>query len=616
MITEWRVSGFKSATESVTIDLPGITILVGANSSGKSAIIQSILMMAQSIGDRNQGRQVVLNGRFTRLGDYSEIKSTAAAATSRVSVGMTVDVAQLIQAAGEDRFAARLLYIADQAGEKTSKLEYTATIDKGNEDGIRSLLSPRITSSHLRMHGQEPSELFVEAAEENREARAEGLLGVGYDPRTVGSLIAGLDYRVRTCSGMLEQSRYQDADSRPVGAMMSSWIPTSLVVSYDSVQEEVSRLARELVGLTGNKQGIEKLKKTMTQSRIDAVFDMVEESIKKAPSPIKDLAKVVMQPPKTLDKLLQCLPFLSMSPTGGTQQRNIQADLQSVLRGTTPPIVTLGRVPVKSTGAAIVDMQMGRWFRYLGPLREAPRSLYPVAIGVDADDVGVRGEFTASVLDLQKDAPVRYISAVDYVALGHRSQAASASLQTAVVDWLSYLGILDDLRTADYPSGLGHQLQVAPTGSGGSLRSLTHVGVGVSQVLPMLVVCLLAPAGSFVVLEQPELHLNPAVQSKLGDFLVSQMLCQKRILLETHSDYLITRIRLRCAEWPDDSLSSKVAVYGVEAGPSGSTYRRVGISKFGASEGDWPKGFFDVLPTESSQIIRAAIRKKSGEAGQ
>ena len=50
---------------------------------------------------------------------------------------------------------------------------------------------------------------------------------------------------------------------------------------------------------------------------------------------------------------------------------------------------------------------------------------------------------------------------------------------------------------------------------------LTSVGVGISQVVPVIVMCLLAPPGSLVLLEQPELHLHPALQQRLGDFLLA-----------------------------------------------------------------------------------------------
>ena len=49
---------------------------------------------------------------------------------------------------------------------------------------------------------------------------------------------------------------------------------------------------------------------------------------------------------------------------------------------------------------------------------------------------------------------------------------------------------------------------------------LNAVGVGISQILPILVMGLLAPSHTLLLIEQPELHLHPSVQARLGDFFM------------------------------------------------------------------------------------------------
>lgn len=81
----------------------------------------------------------------------------------------------------------------------------------------------------------------------------------------------------------------------------------------------------------------------------------------------------------------------------------------------------------------------------------------------------------------------------------------------------------------------------------GVSRDLTAIGVGARQLLPVVALVLGVPSRSVVLLEQPELHLHPAVQSRLADFL---MFAREdiRILVETHSEYLVSRLRRRLAE--------------------------------------------------------------------
>ncbi len=83
---------------------------------------------------------------------------------------------------------------------------------------------------------------------------------------------------------------------------------------------------------------------------------------------------------------------------------------------------------------------------------------------------------------------------------------------------MKYLDIADMVNTSD-EGKFGYGLKVRVEG-GAMPHDLTHVGVGVSQVLPIVVMCLLANRDTTIVLEQPELHLNPKVQTRLADFFL------------------------------------------------------------------------------------------------
>jgi AAA15 family ATPase/GTPase len=75
MITEWKVSNFKSIREETELSLGPLTIFAGANSSGKSTFIQSILLVAQTLANKVSSRSVVSNGAFTSLGQFDDLKS-------------------------------------------------------------------------------------------------------------------------------------------------------------------------------------------------------------------------------------------------------------------------------------------------------------------------------------------------------------------------------------------------------------------------------------------------------------------------------------------------------------------------------------------------------------
>jgi len=76
MITKWKLANFKSVKDETTLDFAPLTIFAGANSSGKSTLLQSILLISQTLSDKDPTRQVVLNGQFIQLGEFSDIKSS------------------------------------------------------------------------------------------------------------------------------------------------------------------------------------------------------------------------------------------------------------------------------------------------------------------------------------------------------------------------------------------------------------------------------------------------------------------------------------------------------------------------------------------------------------
>ena len=89
----------------------------------------------------------------------------------------------------------------------------------------------------------------------------------------------------------------------------------------------------------------------------------------------------------------------------------------------------------------------------------------------------------------------------------------------------------------------------------------------------------------------------------------------KQIIIETHSEYLINRLRRRMAEDEDDTLATDVQIYFVEREYGKSSFRSVSFTEYGAAL-EWPKGFFDEGPTEAQLIMEAAMRKRRRKRSQ
>jgi hypothetical protein len=135
----------------------------------------------------------------------------------------------------------------------------------------------------------------------------------------------------------------------------------------------------------------------------------------------------------------------------------------------------------------------------------------------------------------------------------------------------------------------------------GARVSHRDIGIGISQVLPVVVIAT-AATNSLVMVEQPEIHLHPALQAELGDLLVeSAMKRGNTLLIETHSEHVLLRIQRRIRETTVGKLpvgvtpltTRDVQVVYVEPTKSGSRVLSMELDEDGQLVTPWPGGFFE-----------------------
>jgi hypothetical protein len=134
--------------------------------------------------------------------------------------------------------------------------------------------------------------------------------------------------------------------------------------------------------------------------------------------------------------------------------------------------------------------------------------------------------------------------------------------------------------------------------------SVSHrdVGIGVSQVLPVLVTAY-SSKDKLLAIEQPEIHLHPALQAELGDVLLDAALTDagNTLLVETHSEHLLLRIMRRMRETFEGELPDgvpavrpeDVMVLFVEPDGEKSIVREMPLNERGELVKAWPGGFFE-----------------------
>lgn len=135
-----------------------------------------------------------------------------------------------------------------------------------------------------------------------------------------------------------------------------------------------------------------------------------------------------------------------------------------------------------------------------------------------------------------------------------------------------------------------------------TIVSHRDVGIGVSQVLPVLVGAY-ASQKQIIAIEQPEIHLHPALQADLGDVFIQSALGEgkNRFLIETHSEHLILRVMRRMRETSNGDLPKgvpqvtpkDVCVLFVQPKGTSSAVRHLELDEEGQLLDAWPGGFFE-----------------------
>jgi len=138
--------------------------------------------------------------------------------------------------------------------------------------------------------------------------------------------------------------------------------------------------------------------------------------------------------------------------------------------------------------------------------------------------------------------------------------------------------------------------------------SIQNVGSGVSQVLP-IITQLIVSENNFILLEEAEQNLHPEAQANLADMIITFSQQRRRILVETHSDHLINRIRLRMIT---DEIQPGAKIYFAQIEEqNGTKLKEMQINDKGEFIMDKiPDGFFDQPQKDTLKIIKAIRDKK------
>lgn len=227
---------------------------------------------------------------------------------------------------------------------------------------------------------------------------------------------------------------------------------------------------------------------------------------------------------------------------------------------------------------------------YLGPLRRKPERDYvwnktrPGDLGIDGFG-SINALFSSAFIKAKDDGE-------DIIA--------------GVSKYLARMGVAERLEVRQLGHSTRYEIVVHRDGVEANLRD---VGIGISQVLPVLTLAYYVPVGSTILLEEPEIHLHPLAQSVLAELFVEISNERKvQFIVETHSEHLFRRMQTLLAK--EKVTLKNCAMYFVERNGADAKLLRLEANEYGTIN-NWPPKFFGDAMGEAREQAKARAERES-----
>jgi predicted ATPase len=642
MLKSWFIQNFKPILDSGDLPLAPVTVLAGRNSSGKSSLIQSILMITQTLSSRILDRALLPNGPIIQLGTFEDILSEQTNLRT-LEIGFELEMETEKEGTqpltntsirpAEDQLASRFstdiksvkisaqFRSATNNGTSTSAIEASkVTIESVSLDV--TIFQRQLPYHHLTLFTEDETDTLFDFRMDIKRLSPEELKKF---TKNVSPEYSRLIPYATTESNYLGEFTLKSTSSHthtlePSLITFSHFLPRRLTRKYKLGERLKIRLLK-IVGLAlevSHDKNLKKLIEDFFKGTPEAYTNSITfpDSAREA---IADLCQIyhISNPFSgyTLNEFV--FWYLSLEPHNIKKVliNEFKDIITQVISGQTPQFgkdvrgleIVSNNIYAESLEKAVdqVTQFFTSKIRYLGPLRAYSQTAQKFAPTSELDDVGPKGEYAAAVYDANQNAVIQWYNPLT-------DKIDCNTLKVALDTWVHYLGVADEVQIQMAgQSGVSWQIVQK---KGDKARPLTAVGVGVSQILPIIVMGLLAPSHTLLLIEQPELHLHPKVQARLGDFFMGLAKCGKQCLIETHSENLISQLRYHIVQ-AGGQEKSDCLIYFVDQDERGAArFHPIEISPQGNIL-NWPDGFFDETMLQEDRITAAALKKRAKKSG-
>ena len=518
-----EIENFKSYVTKQCIDISDLSVLLGANSSGKSTALQALLAMKQTMECNSPDEELLLSGKYVALGDFDDVISDRTKEYFNFAI------------------------ILEQTGDYESAVEgdcfKISWCFKRGEDRISAVLDQLdITYENLNLSFKRAENglyhMFIDDERSAFSAKIHNLLFVDYI----------LHYDKDINNKAFELLNVVSKMVMPKKVITS---PTDIPVAIEAIDDFYFQLfgkiqeAKADIRNESFKEDVKALASRL-QALIDRYGDLVYPGFAAIPRAMSNTVKIMilnMTMPilKNYDNL-EKLIIEHEQIISEYEESSKKVEDYSEIYELGANIFNLFNVDDEKKDqytqikyaldfyASFYQNIISKIF-FVGPIRETPQGLYNIGFETIPKYVGPTGAYFASVLLHENKKERNYI-----LPAGNEI----CTLSDALAAWMVHLDIASSVYV-DKRNSFGFSVSVENMERVKS--DIMNVGIGTSQVLPVLISVLLSEPGEILIFEQPELHLHPYSQSRLADMFTEFCRCGRKIILETHSEYFLLRLR-------------------------------------------------------------------------
>lgn len=578
------VENFKSYESMTCIPLSNLSILLGANSSGKSTAMQTLLTLKQTAECNSPEIDLLLSGKYVTLGDFEDVINNLE--KECFSIGVSV--------IGDE-------FTEDYDDNKVTDIvwQFSKTVEK---DIILDEIKFSISNDEMKLVRDEDFiyNILINEKDTSLSVKVNNLLSnrlhINYDSE-FNTLFYNFLREILVClysdkkQSHLERKKF--VSIKTVEAFYFELMRRGEVKDNEKKDEvyrkRIDKLVNRIINdineyceyqfeYYNNFDGMpQNLKETILFHSLykNESIEAVEKVLEKYETILKKEKSNKNRPFRNESDDFNIERIYSL----GSEEKGINSECDI--------ISDAFRIYERLFSEVLSNIF------YLGPIREKPQGLYNVGFERIPKYVGTSGAFFASVL-LRENRKKEYILP--------NAELEKMTLLEALDEWASHLNVASQIEV-EKKNSFGFSVSISNTQRRKS--DIMNVGIGTSQVLPVLITGLLSEQGEYLLFEQPELHLHPFSQSRLADFFVELVRNGRKIIVETHSEYFILRLRYHVLQ---NNINEKDIIVNFFQNKGGTKISQGKISGYGNLQ--YPEDFRDETQKLLDDLMNAALEKR------